>query len=142
MKNYIFSFLLSSLFFLTNCSVNNYYLCTISEPLEVYSAPESNSKVAIIQSNKQVVVEGKPNKKYRKVRFGVYSGFITSQSFSSVKRVSKYQLPSLVTLTDTTSRISTARSYTPSSGTVYVKGYYRKDGTYVKPHTRSAPKRH
>jgi hypothetical protein len=24
---------------------------------------------------------------------------------------------------------------------VYVKGYYRKDGTYVQPHTRSAPKR-
>lgn len=22
---------------------------------------------------------------------------------------------------------------------VYVKGYYRKDGTYVRPHTRTAP---
>lgn len=29
----------------------------------------------------------------------------------------------------------------PSSRTVQVKGYYRKDGTYVKPHTRSAPRR-
>jgi len=28
-----------------------------------------------------------------------------------------------------------------SGGTVQVKGYYRKDGTYVRPHTRSAPKR-
>lgn len=28
-----------------------------------------------------------------------------------------------------------------SSGTVQVKGYYRKDGTYVRPHTRSAPRR-
>jgi hypothetical protein len=26
-------------------------------------------------------------------------------------------------------------------GSVYVKGHYRKDGTYVKPHTRSRPKR-
>jgi hypothetical protein len=26
-----------------------------------------------------------------------------------------------------------------SNGTVYVKGYTRKDGTYVAPHTRSAP---
>jgi len=26
-----------------------------------------------------------------------------------------------------------------SGGTVHVKGYYRKDGTYVQPHTRSAP---
>ncbi len=28
-----------------------------------------------------------------------------------------------------------------SGGTVHVGGYYRKDGTYVKPHTRSAPTR-
>jgi hypothetical protein len=27
-----------------------------------------------------------------------------------------------------------------SSGTVYVRGYVRKDGTYVRPHTRSRPK--
>lgn len=26
-------------------------------------------------------------------------------------------------------------------GTVQVKGYYRKDGTYVRPHTRRAPRR-
>jgi hypothetical protein len=38
-----------------------------------------------------------------------------------------------------------APSYTPPSysggGTVHVRGYYRKDGTYVRPHTRSAPRR-
>lgn len=28
-----------------------------------------------------------------------------------------------------------------SSGTVNVRGYYRKDGTYVRPHTRSSPRR-
>lgn len=33
-----------------------------------------------------------------------------------------------------------AGSYTGGSKTVRVKGYYRKDGTYVKPHSRSAPK--
>jgi len=37
-------------------------------------------------------------------------------------------------------KYTTKSSYsTPagSGGSVYVKGYYRKDGTYVKPHTRS-----
>jgi hypothetical protein len=29
---------------------------------------------------------------------------------------------------------------TGTGGSVNVKGYYRKDGSYVKPHTRSAPK--
>lgn len=37
-----------------------------------------------------------------------------------------------------TSSYSTSNS---GSGTVHVKGYYRKDGTYVKPHNRSAPKK-
>jgi hypothetical protein len=31
---------------------------------------------------------------------------------------------------------------TPSTGTVQVRGYCRKDGTYVHPYTRSAPRRH
>lgn len=29
--------------------------------------------------------------------------------------------------------------FSPISEAVYVKGYYRKDGTYVRPHTRSSP---
>ncbi|MBO9592406.1 MAG: hypothetical protein J7599_05800 [Niabella sp.] len=33
-------------------------------------------------------------------------------------------------------------TYTPGTGgPVHVQGYYRKDGTYVRPHTRSAPSR-
>jgi hypothetical protein len=32
-----------------------------------------------------------------------------------------------------------ARSYRTKSSDVYVKGYYRSDGTYVQPHYRSAP---
>ena len=37
---------------------------------------------------------------------------------------------------------STTSAYKPpvnTSGDVHVKGYYRKDGTYVRPHTRSKP---
>lgn len=35
----------------------------------------------------------------------------------------------------------TRSSSSYSSGTVRVKGYYRKDGTYVRPHTRRKPRR-
>jgi len=38
----------------------------------------------------------------------------------------------------TKSGISTYRS-TVSGGSVHVRGYYRKDGTYVQPHVRTAP---
>lgn len=37
---------------------------------------------------------------------------------------------------------STGRYSSYNSGDVHVRGYYRKDGTYVAPHTRSAPHRH
>lgn len=36
---------------------------------------------------------------------------------------------------------SSAASSSSGGGTVQVKGYYRKDGTYVAPHTRSASRR-
>lgn len=35
---------------------------------------------------------------------------------------------------------STYRSSPPTSGGVYVSGYTRSDGTYVRPHTRHAPR--
>lgn len=43
----------------------------------------------------------------------------------------------------TTEGATTTTPSAPSStgGTVNVRGYYRKDGTYVRPHTRSAPRK-
>jgi hypothetical protein len=53
-------------------------------------------------------------------------------------------------ITSLTSYSSPAQAYSPtgsskaasssSSGVVHVKGHYRKDGTYVRPHTRSKPR--
>jgi hypothetical protein len=34
---------------------------------------------------------------------------------------------------------SVSKKSNSSTKTVHVKGYYRKDGTYVRPHTRRAP---
>lgn len=35
--------------------------------------------------------------------------------------------------------LASPRSHSSSTGTTHVKGYYRKDGTYVQPHTRRLP---
>jgi endonuclease YncB( thermonuclease family) len=43
--------------------------------------------------------------------------------------------------TTSSTRADTSASPSSSSGRVQVRGYYRKDGTYVRPHTRSAPRR-
>lgn len=40
---------------------------------------------------------------------------------------------------DSTHQVIESKNYN-SSGSTYVKGYYRKDGTYVKPHTRKKRK--
>jgi hypothetical protein len=41
-----------------------------------------------------------------------------------------------------TSEQSSGSSYSASGGgTVHVRGYYRKNGTYVQPHTRRSPRR-
>lgn len=40
----------------------------------------------------------------------------------------------------TSSYRAPAADSTSSGGTVQVKGYYRKDGTYVRPHTRKKPR--
>jgi hypothetical protein len=49
---------------------------------------------------------------------------------------------SAVESTDVSAEPSGSSTSPPSSsGTVHVNGYYRKDGTYVRPYTRSAPRR-
>ena len=42
---------------------------------------------------------------------------------------------------ETPSSYSSSGTRSSGGGSVYVKGYYRKDGTYVQPHTRSSPRR-
>jgi hypothetical protein len=60
------------------------------------------------------------------------SDSISPKSNSSTKNSSSSASPK--------SSVSPKKS-SSSSGSVNVKGYTRKDGTYVKPHTRKAPKR-
>jgi hypothetical protein len=47
----------------------------------------------------------------------------------------------VISLTPTPTYNYGTTSPSSSSGNVHVKGYYRKDGTYVKPHTRSKPRK-
>ena len=59
---------------------------------------------------------------------------------------SSYTPPSSYTTPKTSYTYTAPPSYTyappPNNGDISVRGYYRKDGTYVAPHKRSAPHRH
>jgi len=72
------------------------------------------------------------------------------EHFTAYERISKeikakyFEKPSTTSQTYSSSNGSSSSSYRPSTssgGSVQVNGYYRKDGTYVRPHTRSAPRR-
>lgn len=67
----------------------------------------------------------------------------TASDIKLARPVATYQPPAS---TYSSNVVAPATEYVPPSnstgtGRVYVKGYYRKDGTYVEPHTRSRPRK-
>lgn len=158
--NYLFLLLIIS--GLSSCITYNVpyskiYLCESADPVYLY---ESNKKDAnlleVIEPGKVFILDQyKPNKaKYRAI-YKSRSGY--------VKKVTAYRMDAIssndakcLTYADSIGyfvNCSSKKVETPitedtytssgsySGGTVHVKGYYHKNGTYVKPHTRSAPSR-
>jgi hypothetical protein len=129
---------------ISSCSTN-YYLCSVDKPTAVYQTQDTTQIKFYIPQGKQLIAK-KKGKKFRAVKYGDVDGYIVTQSFSSELPYSSKNLKYLTFNNDSTytyARVSSSsgRSTSSSGGTVQVKGYYRKNGTYVKPHTRSAPKR-
>lgn len=155
MRRLLFFSLLASIFF-TSCS--RHYVCYNDLPLPVYTDESLSSQSYVIPSSQPFAVSSKA-RKVRKVTFNRATGYLSRYyPFRSKRRVSKrfyerfvinnvYVAPTTVanksasTSPSVSMPRSSSSSHTPGSGTVNVKGYYRKDGTYVRPHTRSAPKR-
>lgn len=151
---------------LSSCTTN-YYLTVSDTETPVYSTLNGIDQLASIEAGKAFLyLDGKKN---TVVIYGSTSGF--SSQLSTWKRLKKFSKKQIDNLTFTTgygytydgipvtlyqygrllknspssgssSSSSTTRSSTSSGGTVHVKGYTRKNGTYVSPHTRSAPRRH
>ncbi len=118
-------------------SCTNYYTVLLTEDTNVYGTSSNENIVTTIPKDTKVYLSNKANKKnYKKIKWGNYSGWAynpTYTSYSSYIPTKSYNTPT-----------SPSYNYTPSTssgGTVHVKGYTRKDGTYVSPHTRSAPRR-
>lgn len=138
-----------------SCVAPKYYLCITYEPLPVYKEKSERDLSFTIPVGKQLIVEARKSK-FRKIRYGKSAGYITKPSFDNEWVYSSSELSYLVFNNDSTYTDARRPSYRPTSvipgnsssnsssssgGQVNVKGYYRKDGTYVRPHTRSAPSR-
>lgn len=98
-----------------------------------YVVPES----MLGHTDEQVIASYRPQAARRGATW------ITVDPRGGQRRVVAYHVPASVRirLAARASRPRPAATSTPStgSGSVHVRGHYRKDGTYVRPHTRSRP---
>jgi hypothetical protein len=145
MKSIIF-FLLTA--FVFNSCTTNYYIYNNPYQVGIYENPfNENTSVAFIPGGERIVIE-KHAGKFWHARYKDSYGWIFSDSIRYVSRARKkdYGDPTsfLVKQSRQEDSIYNSRIYnrsSPSGGPVHVNGYYRKNGTYVQPHTRSAPRR-
>ncbi len=119
------------IFICHSCSTN-YYFCTTSSEISVYSKnKEKGSIITYIPVGTEIKVKG--HYKYQKVKYKDFVGWINTSNLI-------YPKTKLYLSKETKSKTTTSTRNTNSSGRVQVKGYYRKDGTYVRPHSRSRSK--
>ncbi|MDI5888528.1 hypothetical protein [Flavobacterium yafengii] len=119
----------------TSC-VTNYYFVNIEEDTPIYKNinGRSESIIVIPKGNNAFIAFG--TKKHRKIKWKTYNGWAINPIYSNPTN-SNYSRKSK----SSSKNCNSSSSRSSSGGTVHVKGYTRKDGTYVRPHTRSAPKR-
>lgn len=123
-------------FYLASSCVTNYYYVNMEDDTPIYDSKGDGSKTYtyIPKGSKAYVSSSK--KKYKRIKWNSYKGWAADPIYS-IEKKSSY--------TKTKSSQSSQNNYTPKSssgvGAVKVKGYHRKDGTYLRPHTRSAPRR-
>ena len=139
MKKLFYLFLMYTL--ISSCSVEKYYLCTVDSPVDVYTSADFGSKILTVNPSQKLIAYNRAGS-YRRVSVGQQTGYIRYTSFNSEVQFPKTKLRKFKKLTDTNNGLATKVGTSTSGGAVQVKGYRRKDGTYVKPHTRSAPRRH
>lgn len=129
-------FIFSLCILLTSCA-SSYYFVNLEEDTPIYErANDTHSALVVIPKGYSAYV-ATGTKKYRKVKWKNYKGWAVNPVYNIVSKSSTYNSSS-----NTSNRGRKYSSSGNSSGkTVSVKGYTRKDGTYVRPHTRSAPRR-
>lgn len=121
---------------LSSCTTNYYAMYMVEDAPIMASSNDGSVVRTVVPQGTQVYISPRGKSKYSKVKWNKYKGWVpnTSYAISNPKGKSTVQ---------TTSSSSQYKS-TPvrsSGGSVHVKGHYRKNGTYVRPYTRSAPRR-
>ncbi|WP_443946949.1 hypothetical protein ACJVDH_07525 [Pedobacter sp. AW1-32] len=156
----------AALLMFSGCTTN-YYLTVSDIDTPVYADAGGIKKVATIEAGKAFIQSGKIHK--TTIRYGRTRGYSSYfVSWKPLRNLTKKQLDELIFTADygyiysgiptsqyqygkllpkypgyssTGSGHPSVNAGSASGGSVHVKGYTRKDGTYVRPHTRSAPRK-
>lgn len=116
--------------------VSNYYTAILTDDTVLYKNIDTKEEIITVPKNVKVFLSRNCYKdKYRKIRFGNYYGLAYEPKYSL------YSSLEANTSTKTTNYHKKYKTSTSGTGTIYVRGYYRKDGTYVRPYTRSSRKK-
>lgn len=121
---------------ITSCSTN-YYFVNLEEDTPIYQNTRNDSELitSIPKGYSAFIAFG--TKKHRKVKWKNYTGWVINPVYSLPVGPSSYSSKT----NSSSTNYNNSSTKNSSGGAVQVKGYTRKDGTYVRPHTRSAPKR-
>jgi len=134
----------------SSCITNNYFLSEIDNGgIDIYSERGLVNIYKRIPEGKRILIIGNT----RRIKYGKHIGYIKNTSFRDQIKLTKDQLKNWIFddelgtyLTKEDYKAAHFKSSSDSSSdkvysdrTVHVKGYYRKNGTYVRSHTRSAP---
>lgn len=136
--------LLIILLFILNSCATNYYFVNIDEDTTIFTSKNGEESVTIIPKGSGAYIT-RSNKKERKIKWRNFKGWAINPRYSNPIFSSNSNNNN--NNNNSSSNNSSNNSYTKSStrtssgGTVQVKGYTRKNGTYVAPHTRSAPRK-
>lgn len=134
MKKILFLILIFTIL-MTGCSSGKYYIYQTESKIDLQPTKDNFLPYMYVPKGKHIVIK-ESRSTVKKAQYGSHKGYICgtynlSNPIQKGKRI------------DFTESIKTKSSYSPSrstgTGRVQVKGYYRKDGTYVRPHTRKSP---
>ena len=129
-------------------SCNTYYNLSNIEDIYLYNSPNKsdNTEIILIPAGTYyytTIVK----KRFRKAKYGNLKGYIYNPYFDNPYYTPTPKVTESYSSKNDNSTTKNNSTYDYSSTsysrpkTVNVKGYYRKNGTYVSPHTRSAPRR-
>ncbi|MFA6057527.1 MAG: hypothetical protein WC756_04965 [Taibaiella sp.] len=124
---------------------NGFYTGETLEDFQIYSSPNSSEPTVTIPAGSRILYKKEGKGKY--VACESYSGYTRRIKFRKYRKESFSEdqlLPYTKIYKASDDNYEPSKSYksvepTYNGGRVRVKGYYRKNGTYVRPHTRSAP---